>query len=196
LAVGGYIRILCCSILYRATLPPLAKLAPVTKIMDEALRWLNQHLAEDVSINRLVAFMGYSRARLFSLFKAPVGYAPNDYLQRLRILKTKALLASGTLAEKDMAIACGFKTTSYFIRVFRRQTGLTPLGYRAKFRKDQTLSRQTRSSVAARARSSDSARMPSVAPGALSAPSEEMAPSSRASASERPLKSAVSTPAQ
>lgn len=128
----GYARILCCALLYQATLPPPSRTAPNTRLMNDAVNWLQQHLSEQVSIERLVAYMGYSKAQLFSLFKNHTGHTPNDYLQRLRIQKAKDLLARTDGTVRTIAAACGFRSAGYFARVFTRQTGLTPLGYRTK----------------------------------------------------------------
>lgn len=128
----GYMRILCCSILYAAILPPLSKATPQTKIVDEAVRWLDAHYSEKISVDRLAAYMGYSRARLFVLFREHTGLSPNDYLQRLRIRKAKELLASGNDSALSISAACGFPDSRYFSRVFKKHTGNTPLGYRQK----------------------------------------------------------------
>lgn len=128
----GYARILCCSLIYQATLPQTNRTVPSTRLMDEAVNWLQQHLSEQISIDRLVAYMGYSKARLFSLFKEHTGHSPNDYLQRLRIQRAKDALVQTSDSARSIAFACGFRSASYFARVFTRQTGLTPLAYRSK----------------------------------------------------------------
>ena len=130
----GYMRILCCSILYAAILPPPPKSAPRTKIVDEAVKWLETHYSEKVSIDRLAAYMGYSRARLFVLFRERTGFSPNDYLLRFRVKKAKELLASGNDSSLCIASRCGFPDSRYFSRVFKQHTGNTPLGYRRQLR--------------------------------------------------------------
>lgn len=131
----GYMRILCCSILYASILPPTPKSAPRTKIVDEAVKWLENHYPEKVSIDRLAAYMGYSRARLFVLFREHTGLSPNDYLLRFRIKKAKELLASDHLSSLGIASACGFPDSRYFSRVFKQHTGNTPLGYRQQLKR-------------------------------------------------------------
>ena len=129
-AEHGYLRILCCGILYAAVRPPEANPSSQAKIMDEAVRWLGNHFTEKVSVDRLVAYMGYSRARLFTLFKEHTGLSPNNYLMRLRISRSKDLLACGTRSVKEIALACGFPDDKYFCRLFKRQTGMSPLSFR------------------------------------------------------------------
>lgn len=126
----GHMRILCCSILYGAILPPTPKSAPRAKIVDEAASYLETHHSEKVSIDRLSAYMGYSRARLFALFREHTGLSPIDYLQRFRIRKAKELLSSGRDSVLHIASSCGFPDGRYFSRVFKQHTGNTPRGYR------------------------------------------------------------------
>ena len=127
----GLMRILCCTVLYEAVLPPTPRATSRSAIMDEAVNWLKSHFSENVSIDRLVAFMGYSRARFFALFREHTGLSPNDYLQRLRIRRAMELLSRGTASVGKVALACGFSDKCYFSRVFKRQTGYTPIGYRS-----------------------------------------------------------------
>ena len=128
----GYLRILCCGILYAAVRPPEANPSSPAKIMDEAVKWLGNHFTEKVSVDRLTAYMGYSRARLFTLFKEHTGLSPNDYLMRLRIGESKKLLSDGTQSVREIALECGFQDDKYFCRLFKRQTGMTPLAFRRK----------------------------------------------------------------
>ena len=127
----GLVCILCCSILYDtvATLsgPPI----PVRpQLMEEAVKFLEDHYAERIRIADLVRHIGYGRARLFDLFKRQTGLAPNDYLLRFRIRKAQELLAKTTLSIHEIARSVGIPDSGYFSTVFKRQTGHTPVNYR------------------------------------------------------------------
>lgn len=126
----GYLRILCCTVLYAAVFPGKASPTPTAKIMADAVKWLEAHFSEKVAMNRLVAFMGYSRSRLFALFREHTGLTPNNYLLRLRINRAKEMLTGKSSSMQDIAAACGFSDAGYFSNVFKRQTGTTPLVYR------------------------------------------------------------------
>lgn len=133
----GLVRILCCSILYDtvATLsgPPI----PVRpQLMEDAVKFLEDHYAERIRIADLVRHIGYGRARLFDLFKRQTGLAPNDYLLRFRIRKAQELLAKTQLPIHKVARAVGMPDPGYFSTVFRRQTGHTPACYRSQCAKN------------------------------------------------------------
>jgi AraC-like DNA-binding protein len=106
------------------------------RLMDEAVTWLERHAGEPVRMDRLVDYMGYSRSRLFDLFRKHTGLSPADYLARFRIRMARGLLASTDRKVSDIARACGFAGPQYFNAAFRRQTGDTPSGWRKRSRRD------------------------------------------------------------
>ena len=104
------------------------------RLMDEAVIWLEKHASEPVRMSRLVAYMGYSRSRLFDLFRRHTGLSPADYLARYRIRRARELLARTDGKIADVARECGFAGCEYFNAVFKRQTGFTPSAWRHKAR--------------------------------------------------------------
>lgn len=52
------------------------------------------------------------------------------YLTEVRLDKAKELLGTSSLSIQDVALQCGFSSSSYFIRVFKANVQLTPLQYR------------------------------------------------------------------
>ena len=105
---------------------------PEARLMDEATAWLKGHFAENVRMKSLVEYMGYSRSRLFDLFREHTGLSPADYLARYRIKVARRMLAQTDRKVSDVAKACGFASAQSFNPAFRRQTGLTPSGWRKK----------------------------------------------------------------
>lgn len=57
---------------------------------------------------------------------------PGRYLTALRIKAAEELLKNGEMRVSDVAALCGYAGAGYFIRAFRRETGLTPEAYRAE----------------------------------------------------------------
>ena len=98
--------------------------------MNEAVDWLKAHSAERVRLNRLVSYMGYSRSRLFELFRRHTGLTPADWLMRYRIKAARRRLETTKDPVAQVAADCGFSSAQYFNDVFRRQTGATPSAWR------------------------------------------------------------------
>ena len=56
-----------------------------------------------------------------------------EYTQNLRIEEAKRLLETGDMPVDDISIEAGYEDASFFRRLFKRQTGLTPSQYRRLF---------------------------------------------------------------
>lgn len=100
-----------------------------SKMISEALRWLDGHYAEKVTLDQLVAFMGYSRSRLEALFSAHTGLPPMEWLIRRRIEHAKKLLTTTDLPVHEIASRVGFTDAAFFSRSFLKRVGASPLKY-------------------------------------------------------------------
>ena len=98
------------------------------KIQDD-LAYINQHLAEDLSIETLAAHTYTSKFYLMRKFKANTGYALHQYIRSKRLLLARDMLRI------DMPIAqiageVGFADYSTFSRAFREMFQCSPREYR------------------------------------------------------------------
>jgi transcriptional regulator GlxA family with amidase domain len=66
-------------------------------------------------------------------FKTATGLAIIDYVQNLRIEEAKRLLESSDGAADEIGVAVGYEDPSFFRRLFKRRTGVTPGRYRRVF---------------------------------------------------------------
>lgn len=67
------------------------------------------------------------------MFKRQVGKSLVEYLTHIRIQKAKQLLIGGEWNIADVAEEVGFLDVKYFIKRFKKITGLTPSEYRKLF---------------------------------------------------------------
>lgn len=72
--------------------------------------------------------MGYSKFR--RLFKEYTGYAPLQYLQELRLQRSKQLLTSTDLSLTEIADEVGYDNADYFSAAFKKKNHITPANYR------------------------------------------------------------------
>ena len=122
----AHMRILATDILFRtATTLAEPPSAAEPQMMDEAVRYLDEHLRESASISELVRHIGYSRSRLFELFREHTGLTPHEYLIRLRVRRAEELLRSSDLPVRTIAQQVGFNDYIHFTGVFKRYTGHT-----------------------------------------------------------------------
>lgn len=100
------------------------------------LREIEERLAEPIRIPELAAAHGLSRHALYRLFSEELGTTPTAYVTARRLARAATMLTEGDAPVSAVAAAVGFDDYSYFIRIFRREYGLTPLAYRREQRKN------------------------------------------------------------
>ncbi len=67
-------------------------------------------------------------------FKTATGSTLIEYLQNLRVEEAKRLLESGTVPVDEISFEAGYEDPSFFRRLFKRRTGLSPSQYRRMFK--------------------------------------------------------------
>ena len=93
-------------------------------------RYIEEHLGEPIAIPALAAQHGLSRHALYRIFAEEFKMTPTAYINARRLGRAAVLLAEGDLPVSAVAAAVGFDDYNYFIRLFRRAYGATPLAYR------------------------------------------------------------------
>ena len=85
------------------------------------------------NISALVDDLQISPSYLRSEFKKVYSVSPIEYLNAVRQKNAISILASDYYSIDDIAKKCGYCSTSYFIQVFKKNTGYSPLKYKEKF---------------------------------------------------------------
>ena len=107
----------------------------LTSLIYEAVLFVREHYAADISERALATSLGVSYSYFSRSFKRVMRISFHAFLNRTRINRAEQLLAQGGLSVTEIAMGCGYKTTSYFISVYRALTGRTP--YAALRRRDK-----------------------------------------------------------
>lgn len=102
-------------------------------IIYKAISYMKRNFTGKLTLEETARHVGFSPTYFSKVFKDEMGTTFNNYLGNLRVERSKTLLLSGDLAVGDVCAAVGFEDQSYFIKVFRKYTGVTP----GKFRKQQ-----------------------------------------------------------
>jgi AraC-like DNA-binding protein len=96
-----------------------------------AIVYLNNHYAENVTVEQLAELSHYSVAQFRRLFHALTQQTPSEYIATVRVNAAKVLLKTTAKRISDIAAETGFFDHAHFIRTFKRMTGLTPSKYRS-----------------------------------------------------------------
>ncbi|MDD6058218.1 MAG: AraC family transcriptional regulator [Clostridiales bacterium] len=103
--------------------------SPSDEKVAAILSYLNEHLTEDISIDRLSSRFFLSRYYLMHSFKEQTGYTVGNYLTTKRLILAKKLIAEG-LPITEVCYSCGFKNYSTFSRAYKKSFGESPRDYR------------------------------------------------------------------
>lgn len=104
----------------------------------KALNYIRQHCADNLTMTDVAEHVGFSPSYFSKLFKTEMGVTFSGFLNGMRVEQSKAMLRDNQLSMNEICERLGFEEQSYFIKVFRRHTGMTPGKYRKSLGKPDT----------------------------------------------------------
>ena len=129
------------------TPPPITKLPPedlivrdstgrgaLPPIVARALRYMDDHLAQSISIASLTEALNVSQRLLELRFSEALGSSPHKELTRRRMMRACLLLQDPAKRIADIAIQCGYTETSHFYHRFKQAFQTTPAAWRTSQR--------------------------------------------------------------
>jgi len=117
---------------------PYASLVRSAPHADSVVRgceqWLKENYKQTNAVTQVVEQAKIPERTLKRRFKAATGATLIEYIQNLRIEEAKTLLETGKMPVDDISVAVSYEDISFFRRLFKRLTGLTPSHYRRMFK--------------------------------------------------------------
>ena len=90
------------------------------------LSFIEDQLAENLSLEQIAAIAGISVSHLNALFRRSTGVPLYQYIIQRRVERAKTLLIEGGLSMAEIALAAGFAHQSHMARHMRRMLGVSP----------------------------------------------------------------------
>lgn len=103
-------------------------------MLKRAFSYVDTHYMENISASSTAERCNVSYSYFSRMFKKNMGRSFTDYLNQYRITKAERLLISTEKSVTEIALETGFSDAGYFIKVFKKQKGLSP----RKFKKIYT----------------------------------------------------------
>ncbi|MGZ0654567.1 substrate-binding domain-containing protein [Coraliomargarita sp. W4R72] len=103
-------------------------------LVEDAVRFIAEHLTETITINDLLKLSGVSRSMLERRFKQSINRTPGWEIQHQRIESAKHYLRDTAIPIHQVANFCGFNSSNRFCQAFKNSTTHTPLSYRRMVR--------------------------------------------------------------
>jgi AraC-like DNA-binding protein/mannose-6-phosphate isomerase-like protein (cupin superfamily) len=107
-------------------------------IYKKIVSYMEANYMEKITLQELAEQISCNKQTLCLLFQEIAAVSPIQYLIGYRINQAKKMLTDSTRTILETSMDCGFENVSYFIRQFKRRTGMTPTEYRKKGRGSQS----------------------------------------------------------
>lgn len=98
-----------------------------------ALDWIDTRYAVANPVSAMATEAGLLPRTFARRFIAATGRRPIDYVHSLRVEVARRSLEAGAAAVDDVGYEVGYEDPTFFRRLFRRATGMTPAAYRRKY---------------------------------------------------------------
>jgi transcriptional regulator GlxA family with amidase domain len=93
---------------------------------DDLENWIFEHLAEDISVERMAENMHMSARQFTRVFRNEKGTTPARFVERVRVEVARNLLEASGVGVKSVAAKCGFGSADSMRRSFLRVLGTIP----------------------------------------------------------------------
>lgn len=98
--------------------------------INDALSYIEENYHENITLESISNTLYLNKCYFCTLFKEQTGKSFSNYLNEIRIDKSKELLKNKKLSILEIAHAVGYNNQTYFNSLFKKYTNITPLQYR------------------------------------------------------------------
>ncbi len=100
--------------------------------LERVLQYMEANLSEPLSLEVLAREAGISRFHFIGLFRRALGTTPHKHLLDLRLQVAASMLLKGDKGVLEVALACGFQSSSHFAAVFKQKFHASPTTYKRR----------------------------------------------------------------
>ncbi|MDR0456368.1 MAG: helix-turn-helix domain-containing protein [Treponema sp.] len=103
---------------------------PHALAMRKAEAYIRENFTRKISLREIAKFAGLSAPYFSTIFKAEMGENLSKYVNRLRVEKASKMLLETDSPLSEISSACCFEDQSWFTKIFKAFTGISPGKYR------------------------------------------------------------------
>lgn len=100
-----------------------------SKSIKQIVSYLSNHLTEPIQLSTVAEQFHINAAHLSRKFKQETSFTFIDYINHQRVEYAKLLFHEGYTSITEVASHAGFNSSSYFSKVFKKNTGISPKAY-------------------------------------------------------------------
>ncbi|GGD82189.1 hypothetical protein GCM10010911_45380 [Paenibacillus nasutitermitis] len=112
-----------------ADLPPEDAALQMPIQITNAMAYMEEHLAEDLTIERIARQTGWSHEHFTRIFRASVGMTPKRALVEQRLRRAEQLMMNGQSSVKQIAYEVGFGDEHHFSKTYKKLRGINASDY-------------------------------------------------------------------
>lgn len=101
-----------------------------TEVVDKVHRYIEEHIATDISLTALADYVGLNPSYLSRLYKQMTGIGLSKYVNDYKNITAKDMLLNTSMKVNEIAAALGYNSALAFIRFFKKQNEVTPQEFR------------------------------------------------------------------
>ena len=99
------------------------------ELLNNIMLYINVNIFRTFSIEEICKEFILSRSSLQALFKNNINMPPKQYINELKLTKSKLMIREGKYTISEIATALGYTSIHYFSRKFKSRYGYTPTDY-------------------------------------------------------------------
>lgn len=99
-------------------------------ISDKVIEYMKAHIDGVISVDDICTELHYNRSYIYRQFKKTTENSIMSYFVKMKINKAKELLRNTDMSISDISSKLSFDNPNYFSKVFKKNTGYSPLNYR------------------------------------------------------------------
>lgn len=103
---------------------------PAIGVISRAVEYINANIEKNITIDKICSQIHMSKYHFCRQFKKATGTTVMNYILKTRIVMAKNILSNENISITEISNRCGFSSVSYFSRVFKEETGVSPLNYK------------------------------------------------------------------
>ncbi len=98
--------------------------------LQQVTEYIQKSFHEKIGVADLAHAGKISKRECYRLFKRLMGISPSLYVTKYRLQRAQVMLRETEKSVTEIAMECGFGSSSYFAKVFRSANGMAPREYR------------------------------------------------------------------
>ena len=103
--------------------------------IQKVLSYIRKNIYKTIDIDSLAALSCLSKDHFIRLFRKEVNNTPLQYINQKKIEKAQLILITDSMPIKNISYLLAYEDHSYFNRLFKKLTGVTPQQYRDRYKK-------------------------------------------------------------